>query len=294
MKPADPLPTGRILQLVPSRALALLVLLATLPFAGWAAEDDGYAEAMAQEHANETGSASPAAQQEAKGPVESADVVYGELADGPITGYLARPDGPQKGQPGIIVIHEWWGLNDNIRSMTRQLAGEGYVALAVDLYGGSQADKPADARALLKAARKDPERMLENLRQAHDYLVKQGAPRTGSLGWCFGGGMALETGLLLGDELDAVVMYYGRPATELEALKAPLLGLFGAKDHAIRVPEVRAFEENLEKLGKTASIHLYPNATHAFANPSGSRYQAQAAKDAWARTLGFFKQHLQP
>ena len=101
---------------------------------------------MAKEHADDTANASPAAQEEPAAVVDSADVVYAELSDGPITGYLARPDGPQKGQPGIIVIHEWWGLNENIRTMTRLLAGQGYVALAVDLYGGSQAEKPADAR----------------------------------------------------------------------------------------------------------------------------------------------------
>jgi len=254
---------------------------------------------MAKEHANEAPRPSPAAARPARAAVESTQVVYAKLDGREYQGYLSRPAQPAGGdraRPAIILIHEWWGLNDNIRSIARQLAGEGYTALAVDIYAGQRAETPAAAKTLMTAALADPASMLENLRQAHSYLVAQGATRTGTIGWCFGGGLSLEAGLLLGDQLAAVVMYYGRPISDserLRTLRAPLLGLFGEDDGGIPVAGVRALERALRELGKSAEIRVYSGAGHAFANPSGSRYQAAAAEDAWARTLGFFEKHLQ-
>jgi carboxymethylenebutenolidase len=142
-----------------------------------------------------------------------------------------------------------------------------------------------------------PESILENLRQAHRFLVsEQGAPRTGSIGWCFGGGWSLQAALALPGELDASVMYYGRVETDparLATLETPLLGLFGGDDGGIPVAGVRAFERELAALGKPAEIQIYEGAGHAFANPSGTRYQPEAAEDAWRRTLEFFQQQLQ-
>ena len=259
--------------------------------------DDAHATAMAREHASDTATASPAATAQPRQAVSGADVVYAVSGGKELSGYLALPVQWQKGQPALIVIHEWWGLNDNIRSMARQLAGEGYAALAVDLYGGKVAKTPTDAMALMKAAMARPDALTQSLQLANAYLREQGAPRTGSIGWCFGGGLSLESGLVLGDELDAVVMYYGRPVSErdrLQALQAPLLGLFGAEDTGIPVASVRSLEASLKALGKDAQIHIYAGAGHAFANPSGSRYQASAAKDAWARTLAFLSEQLKP
>ena len=119
--------------------------------------------------------------------------------------------------------------------------------------------------------------------------------RVGSVGWCFGGGWSLRTGLLLGDDLDAAVIYYGRPVTdpaELAPLTAPVLGIFGELDGGIPVESVREFEAAMKKAGKAASIHIYPDADHAFANPSGTRYNEEAADDAWQKTLAFFDEHL--
>ncbi len=97
--------------------------------------------------------------------------------------------------PGIIVIHEWWGLNDNIKAMTRRLAGEGYVVLAVDLYGGATAETPEAAQALMTALLAEPEAARRNLRQAYDYLEKYAlAPRIASLGWCLGRGVVAPDG----------------------------------------------------------------------------------------------------
>jgi carboxymethylenebutenolidase len=196
----------------------------------------------------------------------------------------------------VIVIQEWWGLNDNIRAMARRLAGEGYAALAVDLYEGRLATTADEAKAAMQQAMARPERLLENLRQAHRWLRENAqAPRVGVVGWCFGGGWSLETALALGGEIDAAVVYYGRPVTdakELAKLEAPLLGLYGGADQGIPLADVKLMEKQLAELGKPAEIVVYEGADHAFANPSGTRYEARAAEDAWRRTTAFFARHL--
>ncbi|MGH8399182.1 MAG: dienelactone hydrolase family protein, partial [Gammaproteobacteria bacterium] len=198
--------------------------------------------------------------------------------------------------PGIIVIHEWWGLNDNIRSMANQLAGEGYAALAVDLYGGRSATTPAEAEKLMGGVLSHTNEAASNLRQAYDYLHDTvQASRIGVIGWCFGGGWSLQTALMLPDKIDATVMYYGRPVdnvAELSKLRMPLIGFFGEQDKGITVQDVRAFQKALKAANVAAEIHEYPNAGHAFANPSGKNYRPAAAQDAWQRTLKFFARYL--
>jgi carboxymethylenebutenolidase len=196
--------------------------------------------------------------------------------------------------PGIIVIHEWWGLNDNIRSMAEQLAGEGYRALAVDLYEGASASTPDEAQSLMRASMEKSGELAENLKQAYAYL-SDGGQKVGTIGWCFGGGWSLQTALALPEDVDATVIYYGRIVTdkaELEKLSMPILGIFGAADEGIPVESVKGFEVALKELGKNASVHIYEGADHAFANPSGQNYQAEPAKDAWQKTLAFFSEHL--
>ncbi len=280
------------------RSLALFALaLATLLPAGAArGGDDDYAKKMEHEHGADTTAASPATSFEPAQPVVGREVVYAALGGTTVSGYTARPKKSSGRLPGLIVIQEWWGLNDNIRAMARRYAGEGYVVLAVDLYEGKSAATPGEASALMQAAMKDPARLTENLKQAYDHLKQQAhADRVGVVGWCFGGGWSLETALALGKKLDAAVMYYGRVKSdpkELEPLSAPLLGHFGALDQGIPVDGVRQFEAALKQLGKRAEIHVYEGADHAFANPTGGRYQEEAATAAWARTREFFARHL--
>ena len=272
------------------------ILVLSLSGGAHASDDDAHLNAMTAEHAADAPVASPASLTTPRVPVTETRIVYATLGGTTVHGFLARPESAGKA-PGILVIHEWWGLNDNIRAMTRRLAGEGYVALAVDLYAGEVAEGRDAARRLMQAAMAQPESILENLRQAHRFLVnEQGAPRTGSIGWCFGGGWSLQTALALPGELDASVMYYGRVETDparLATLETPLLGLFGGEDGGIPVKGVRAFERELQTLGKPAEIRVYEGAGHAFANPSGTRYQPEAAEDAWRRTLEFFHENLQ-
>lgn len=226
-------------------------------------------------------------------------VVYGRIGEREVTGYLARPADADAPLPGLLVIHEWWGLNDNIRAMARRLAGEGYVALAVDLYGGETAETPEQARELMGGI--DEAAALENLRQAQAHLSERLAAtgdldeRIGVIGWCFGGGWSLRSGLAMPEELSAVVVYYGHLITDrerLQALQAPVLGIFGAEDQGIPVESVRELEAALEELGKPAEIHVYDGAGHAFANPSGTRYRPEAAEEAWRETVDFLSRHL--
>lgn len=232
-------------------------------------------------------------------PVLAGAVTYGTTADGqPIRGYLARPAEQFEPSPAIIVIHEWWGLNDNIATMTRRLAGEGYTALAVDLYNGAVAETPAKARELVGTVRDELAAAQANLRQAHDYLeTQQQAPTVASLGWCFGGTWSLNTALLLPQTLDAAVIYYGGGITtdpeQLQTLAMPIIGFFGANDRNPSPKTVAKFEQVLKDLGKSVEVHLYEGAGHAFANPSGTNYVEAAAMDAWEKTLAFLATHLQ-
>ena len=224
-------------------------------------------------------------------------IKYGASHGKPISGYLARPNSERDTPtPALVVVHEWWGLNDNIRAMTRRLAASGYTALAVDLYGGETAQKPEQARALMEEAMNNQERLKRNLRQAVLYLdLMPSTDRVGSLGWCFGGGWSLRAALMFPELLDSAVMYYGELVTErqrLERLAAPLLGHFGAEDTSIPTERVRRFDELLSELDKPHEIYIYENAGHAFANPSGTRYAQESAELAWQRTINFLGETL--
>ncbi len=265
-------------------------------------EGDAYADAMAEQHRDDTTQPSEVLAAPAV-PVTADTVTYGAG----VTGYLAVPEQPDsllaarggagESVPGLIVIHEWWGLNDNIRAMTRQLAGAGYQALAVDLYEGEVAQTPEEARALIGRAIDRQEQVVQNMEAAYRYLTEErGAPEVGVIGWCFGGSMAIEAALALPSALDATVIYYGHVQSydraQLQALQMPILAFFGAKDSSIPVEAVRTFEQTLNELGKNVEVHVYENAGHAFANPTGENYVAEAAEDAWEETTAFLKEYL--
>jgi carboxymethylenebutenolidase len=271
-------------------ALLLMTFPALAP-----ADEKADMQRMAQEHQHDKPTPSPAAMQEPARPVTAEEVTYGEAGGKPLHGYVARPQAAQGALPSLIVIHEWWGLNDNIRAMTRRLAGEGYQALAVDLYGGAQADTPDAAMKLMNAVMEKPAAAQDNLKLAAAWLEGKGAKKLGVIGWCFGGGWSLGTTLLMPGKIDGTVIYYGHLETDpakLAAIKHPVLGLFGAEDKSIPVDSVRAFESALKKQGTPVEIKIYDGAGHAFANPSGGNYRPDAAKDAWQRTTAFLARTL--
>lgn len=258
----------------------------------------GQSAAIAELHKNDVPIASPIAQDVAPGTVTTGDVTYGTLDETPFIGYLAKPADVTSPLPGLIVIQEWWGLNDNIRTMTRRLAAEGYTALAVDLYDGQVAENRDEAKVLVQAAIQNSDRLTQNVIAAYNYLSnEQQVPKVGTIGWCFGGSWSLNTALALPTELDAAVIYYGGQISTdpaiLEPLQMPIQGHFGALDTNPAPETVQAFETALNDLGKSPEIYIYEGANHAFANPSGTRYNAEAADLSWQRTLTFLKQHLQ-
>lgn len=253
-------------------------------------------DAMSQEHAGDTAEPSPATDIAPSRPVISERLPYAEVDDELVYGHFVFPADMVDPLPAIIVIHEWWGLNDNVRAMADRLAGEGYIVLAVDLFGGESATAPEQARQQMLSVVENPQAANENMRQAYEFVNSTaGAPRIGSLGWCFGGGWSLNTAMLFPDELDATVIYYGQVTDDAERLRpitSPILGLFGGLDQGITVESVQNFEAALERLRKNYDIHIYPGADHAFANPTGTAYNATAAEDAWQKTVEFLDLHL--
>jgi carboxymethylenebutenolidase len=253
-------------------------------------------DAMSTEHANDTTQPSAAAQKKSTRRVVSQMMPYTEYNDELVYGYFAAPADMFEPMPAVIMIHEWWGLNHNIRAMASRLAGEGYIVFAVDLFAGNVASSPEEARQLMLAVIEDPESANRNIMSAFEFVSETaGAPSVGSLGWCFGGGWSLNAALLLPDELDASVIYYGQVTADEDKLRpvnTPLLGLFGAEDRGIKIEAVEAFGAALESLRKDYEIHIYPGVGHAFANPTGRNYDAASADDAWRRTLEFLGHHL--
>ncbi|NND86290.1 MAG: dienelactone hydrolase family protein, partial [Nitrosopumilus sp.] len=207
-------------------------------------------------------------------------------------GYLAKP--VSNGEyPGIIMIHEWWGLNGNIKEMADKLASHGYVVLAVDLYDGKVATTSEQARQLI--TQHDAKKGLDNMNAAISFLNENyPTEKIGSIGWCFGGGQSLNLGIE-NDAMDATVIYYGSLVTDADKLSEidwPVLGIFGELDQGIPVETVNKFEDMLNELEIPNEIHIYPGVNHAFANPSGERYAPSESKDAWSKTISFLDSNL--
>lgn len=275
------------------RLLLSIVVMALVTGCSSETEDD-FLDRMAMEHEGDRPVANASAELGTAAEAKGESVTYATVNGQQVTGYLAHPEDTVSGGPGVILIHEWWGLNDNIRMMADKLAAQGYTALAVDLYYGKEAESPDQAGKY--AGSVNEKEAIDNLTQAYDYLTsKQDVGKVGVIGWCFGGGWSLQTALALPDKIDATVIYYGRLVTEADQLKKlqmPVLGLFGAEDSGIPPETVKQFESALNEAGVSNSIHIYEDAGHAFANPSGTRYVEKAAEDAWQKTTNFLKQNL--
>ena len=221
--------------------------------------------------------------------VDGKPVSY-KSGDETVQGILYTPAG--KGPfPALIVIHEWWGLNDWVKEQGAKLADQGYVSLAIDLYRGKVATTPEMAHEIMRGVPED--RAKRDLHAAFEFLASQPNVRkdgVGSIGWCMGGGYSLDVALQE-PTAAATVINYGHLATDPDALKkinAPILGLFGAKDNGIPPADVRKFEETLKGLGKKIDIKIYDDAGHAFENPNNKDgYRPDDAADAWKRTLDF-------
>lgn len=211
-----------------------------------------------------------------------------------MTGYLSLPAGRAAPLPGVVVIHEWWGLNDHIRHWSDRLAAEGYAVLAVDLYGGVVAKNSDEAMAAMRTVVADEARAT--LLAARRWLTETwggGSAPCASIGWCFGGAWSLR--LAIADpELDAAVIYYGRAnytKEELAGIRAKVLGIFGMEDQNPPPEWVMQLMVDLQAAGVSEHILLFP-AGHAFANPSGPRYAAEPAENAWLQVQTFLRAAL--
>ena len=200
--------------------------------------------------------------------------------------YVAKPKGTPKG--ALLVLHEWWGLTDWVKHMADQLAGQGYLALAVDLYKGKVTEDPKEAQSLMQS--KD-EKYGDAVESAGIAWLKQnaGGAKVGTIGWCMGGGESLKASLNNASDVSATVIYYGMPVDDvarLKTLQGPVLGIFAKKDGHITPEVVARFDENLKAAGVKHEFHSY-DAGHGFANPSSGAYTSDAAKDAWEKTKAF-------
>jgi len=198
--------------------------------------------------------------------------------------------------PALIVIHEWWGLNDWVKEQASKLAEQGYVTLAVDLYRGKVATTPEMAHEIMRGVPED--RAKRDLHAAFEFLASQGSvkrDRIGAIGWCMGGGYSLDVALQE-STLAADVINYGHLATDTQALKninAPVLGLFGGQDQGIAPDDVRKFEASMKDLGKKIDVKIYDDAGHGFENPNNKNgYREADAADAWKRTVDFLAMTL--
>jgi carboxymethylenebutenolidase len=208
----------------------------------------------------------------------------------PVKAALASP--AVERAPSLLLIHEFWGLNDQIKVVAADFASRGYTALAVDLYRGRSTANPDEAKQLMQSL--EPAAATDTLVSWVDWLRARpkATEAVGTIGWCLGGGWALNTSIAT--PVEATVIYYGRveqPAERLARLKGPVLGHFATRDANINRPMVERFEQEMKQAGKSLTVYWY-DADHAFANPSGARYDEADAALAWERTTAFLSNNL--
>jgi carboxymethylenebutenolidase len=207
-------------------------------------------------------------------------------------GYLATPASGRG--PGVIVIQEWWGLNDNIKGIADRFAAEGYLALAPDLYHGKVTKEPDEAGKMLMAMKMDE--AGKDMAGAYDYLKGNSActGKIGSVGYCAGGALALVVATMR--PIDACVMYYGAfvgPEPDVSKLAGPVMMHYAEHDDWASSEKAHALETKIRAAGKHAQLYIYPGTEHAFFNDTRPEvYNAEAAETSMARTLEFYKKQL--
>ncbi len=217
-----------------------------------------------------------------------------------VQGYLAEPPSPQ-GAPGVVVIQEWWGLNDQIRGVADRYAEQGFRALVPDLYRGKSTVEAAEAEHLMTNLNFG-DAAGQDVRGAVQTLNAGGSAKVGVTGYCMGGALTLLAAVHV-PEVDAAVVFYGYPPLEyVDAgkIKAPLMGHWGTRDVIFAIAGVDALESKLQAAQVEYDFHRY-DAQHAFCNETqvGDKkllpvveYEPEAARLAWQRTLSFFERHL--
>lgn len=218
-------------------------------------------------------------------------VTYPGLDDTELMGFIAHATGDEP-RPAVIVLQEWWGLNDHIKDVAQRYAAAGYVVLAPDLYNGVVTTEPNEARKLaMELGMRDA---VGEIQQAMAYLRAQDFT-TGSIGivgFCMGGGLVLQTAVA-DSSLDAGIVYYGSPLSpeEAESVAVPILTFIGTAD-SIPVSRVEAMHAAFDNAGITNEAQIYDGAQHSFFNDTRSSYDANAAEDSWEKALAWFETHL--
>jgi carboxymethylenebutenolidase len=207
-----------------------------------------------------------------------------------VSGFLAMPEKPGR-YPALVVVHEWWGLTDWVKEQAQKLADQGYIALAVDLYKGQVTTDPEVAHELMRGLPQD--RAVSDLKAGFAYLATRkdvDRDHIGSIGWCMGGGYALQLAIHE-PHLAACVVNYGALPTDpndIQQIFAPVLGSFGANDRGITPTDVQGFEKTMRGMNRRIDVKIYDGAGHGFENSTNTAgYRPDAAADAWARTLAF-------
>jgi carboxymethylenebutenolidase len=208
-----------------------------------------------------------------------------------VEGYLSEPEGTPRA--GVVVIQEWWGLNDDIRGIADRFAAEGYLALAPDLYDGKVSTEPDEAMKLAQALERDIAAQV--IDAAIGWLkAEHGVTKVGCVGFCMGGGLTLATAMRPTSNVDAVHVFYGGgmpPAEQISAITVPVMGSYGAEDQGIPADQVETLRTALESRGLPSDVRLYEGAGHSFFN-AGAAFHEPSAIDAWGRTLEWFGEHL--
>ena len=241
------------------------------------------------QHAPDAGAAAPAHQ---KHPMPKGKAIELTLPSGKTsTAYVARPKGSPHG--GLLLVHEWWGLNDWVKSEADRFAAQGYLVLAVDLFGGTVATDADQAQKLMSAL---DEKAATEIEVAGVDWLAQALPgkKIATLGWSMGGEQSLKASLASGRKVGATVVYYGPPVTDanlLKKLQGPVLGIWAKRDGWVTPEKVAAFDLALKDAEIKHEFRSY-DADHAFANPSGGHYNAAAAQDASEATRRFLKSVL--
>ncbi|MEM7333630.1 MAG: dienelactone hydrolase family protein [Chloroflexota bacterium] len=228
---------------------------------------------------------------------ELTNVAYTDSEGTELYGYLAKPEG-EGPFPAVLMIHEWWGLNEGIIVLADALAEEGYIVLAADAYRGRLTSQIP--RALWMRLTTPEEQVFGDLDVALEYLQslpEADAERTATMGFCFGGEHSLQLGLRQSERLAMTIMYYGAVETNPELLRPlidnqPVLGIFAEEDQQIFVDEVLEFEAALNSLNITNQITIYPDVGHAFINEENFN-QPGTAGDAWQEAIEFLEDNLQ-
>ncbi|MGH8321304.1 MAG: dienelactone hydrolase family protein [Gammaproteobacteria bacterium] len=228
--------------------------------------------------------------------IHSERVQYALVNGHPVYGYLSRPIQTEGTQPGLILIHMWWGLNQHMHDMADRLAREGYVVLAVDMYNGHSTRDPRVAATLMDIASSDSSALLSNLEQAVSYMnTQQHVAQLGVVGWSVGGHWAFQIASDLPQAFDALAVFYAVPYTEpsqLAQLRMPMLAFFGGRDPFVPPAVVQKFQWAAGLASARADIHIYPEANTAFDDPDSTAYDSRDAQDAWGQLDGFLARYL--